>query len=325
MSLKQRLIILSSFFFLSQGVASAQNAPLHIVTSIKPLQSLVSAITNGTNPDMTLLIDGAGSPHNYTLKPSQADGLQKADVVFWIGHNFEVFLNKPLHALEKENVAIAMDQIVAKEEHGHEEHHEDEHDDHADEHHDHEDGDEEEGHHHEGGDPHLWLDPALTIKMSHVIADALVKIDPAHKTTYQENSTKLIQKLTALDEKIQKQLSPVKNVPFVTFHDAYDRFSDHFGINMVASITISPEKAPSAKRLKHIRDVIAKNKVRCVFGEPQFKPKLVQVVIEGTGAQAGTLDPLGMKPEAGQEHYFQMMDNIASALETCLSSSTQGQ
>ena len=46
-------------------------ADIKVVTSIKPVHSLVSGVMLGVgNP--SLIIDGAGSPHTYSLKPSQA-------------------------------------------------------------------------------------------------------------------------------------------------------------------------------------------------------------------------------------------------------------
>jgi zinc transport system substrate-binding protein len=56
----------------------------------------------------------------------------------------------------------------------------------------------------------------------------------------------------------------------------------------------------------------------CVFAEPQFQPRLVETLVEGTGARAGTLDPLGADLPAGPEQYFQLMERLADALVACL-------
>ena len=82
---------------LAAGIGAAQ-AEVNVVVSIKPVHALVAAIMDGAGtPD--LIIEGTGSPHNYALKPSQAQLLQNADLVFWIGHDFEQFLENPLRAL----------------------------------------------------------------------------------------------------------------------------------------------------------------------------------------------------------------------------------
>ena len=49
-----------------------------------------------------LLVNGNGSPHSYSLRPSEARVLSRADIVFWIGPDFETFLQKPLDSLASE-------------------------------------------------------------------------------------------------------------------------------------------------------------------------------------------------------------------------------
>ena len=74
------------------AAASPAYADVKVVTSIKPVHSLVSAVMQGVGSP-GLLVEGAGSPHNYSLKPSQAQQLQEADIVFWMGaKNLRPFL-----------------------------------------------------------------------------------------------------------------------------------------------------------------------------------------------------------------------------------------
>ena len=56
----------------------------------------------------------------------------------------------------------------------------------------------------------------------------------------------------------------------------------------------------------------------CVFVELQFEPKLVSVVIEGSAARAGVLDPLGVGIDAGLDLYFVLVRNMAASIRDCL-------
>ena len=76
--------------FLIAGALQAADAPV-VVTSIKPIHSLVSAIMDGVGKP-ELIVDGAASPHTYNLKPSNARALQEAKVIFWVGPGLEAFL-----------------------------------------------------------------------------------------------------------------------------------------------------------------------------------------------------------------------------------------
>ena len=113
--------------------------------------------------------------------------------------------------------------------------------------------------------------------------------------------------------------APVKDKPFIVFHDAYQYFEHHYGVHAAGSITVSPETLPGAERLTQIRDKVKTLGATCVFAEPQFEPKLVNVVIEGTPAKSGTLDPEAATLTAGPDLYFDMMRGIATSMKTCLS------
>ncbi|MEP2978057.1 MAG: zinc ABC transporter substrate-binding protein [Lentilitoribacter sp.] len=131
---------------LSTSVISAQ-ADVNVVASIKPVHSLVAAVMEGVG-EPELIIEGAGSPHTYALKPSQARVLENADVVFWFGHELEAFLEKPLEAIAGDAKSVelidAHDLIKlefreggAFEKHDHDDHDgEESHDDHDDHKHD---------------------------------------------------------------------------------------------------------------------------------------------------------------------------------------------
>ena len=82
---------------LSAGGSLAQ-ADVKVVTSIKPIHSLVSAVMAGGG-EPSLLVKGAGSRHTYSLRPSQAKQLQEADLVFWMGHDLEAFLENSIESI----------------------------------------------------------------------------------------------------------------------------------------------------------------------------------------------------------------------------------
>ncbi len=86
--------------------ADSPEAPA-VVVSIKPIHSLVAGVMQGVGTP-TLLIEGAGSPHSYALRPSEARALDEADVVFWVGDGLETFLERPLVALSSDATVVAL-------------------------------------------------------------------------------------------------------------------------------------------------------------------------------------------------------------------------
>ena len=297
--------------------ATAADAP-KVVVSIKPIHSLVAAIMQGVGmPD--LIVDGASSPHTYALKPSNARSLQQAQLVFWVGPGMEAFLQKPLTALGSNATVVELDdapgitKLKFREGGAFEPHDDGNGHDAGDEHAD--------GHDHDNGefDTHLWLDPHNAKAMAAEITTSLVAADPANALTYEANQKTLNDKLDALDTEIASTVAPVKDKPFIVFHDAYQYFEHRYGVRVSGSITVSPETIPGAQRVAEIHSKVADLGATCVFAEPQFEPKLVNVVLEGTSAKSGVLDPEAATLPQGPDLYFDLMRDIASSLKSCLS------
>jgi len=302
----------------SLGV-SAANADVSVVTSIKPVHSLVSGVMQGVGSP-TVIIEGAGSPHTYSLKPSQAKQLQDADLVFWMGDELEPFLRGPI-----QNIAKNAKSIKLIEAHGlkkikfREGGMFDEHDDHDDHGHDKHAKDDHDDHGHGEYDPHVWLDPINAKAIVHEIEEALVKADPKNAKEYKANADRIAGELDQLVKELRAQFQPVQQKGFIVFHDAYQYFEQRFGVSAIGSITVSPEVMPGAERVSELRNKIRGLKATCIFSEPQFEPKLVRTLVEGTGARAGVLDPLGASLTKGPNLYFQLVREMARSLKECLS------
>ena len=307
------------------GSLAAFAAEPKVVASIKPVHSLAAGVMQGVG-EPRLLVSGGASPHEYNLKPSDARALSEAQLVFWIGPELESFLIKPLHnAKGRVRAAALLDapgmMILPLREggawephpHGHEEpDHDSRKKPHAEHEHDHA----------ADRDAHVWLDPVNAIAMVRQIVAQLGEVDAAHKADYERNGAALIERLNRLNQQLSTELAPVKNQPYLVFHDAYQYFERRYDLNAVGSVVLSPEQRPGAKRVAQIQARIRNLQVRCVFSEPQFQPALVETVIAGSSARRGTLDPEGgAELIAGPEAYFQLLQGLSSSLRTCLSGS----
>lgn len=319
---------------------AAEAAP-NVVVSIKPIHSLVSAVMQGVG-EPALIVKGGASPHSFALRPSDAQAIENADLVFWVGPGLETFLDGPLESLAGNANVVELSEAngiellelregVTFDEHDHDDEHADEegHDDHDhemddDDEHDHEDADHDhedevhQDHLHDEGDPHLWLDPQNAIAIVNVVADALAEADAENAATYLANAEAEVALLEDLTAELTAELETVAGHPFVVFHDGYHYFEYRFGVEAAGSITVSPESAPGARRIAEIREKIAQLDAACVFSEPQFEPALVATVIEGTNARSGVLDPLGAELEDGPDLYPTLLRNMAASMKACL-------
>nr|CAD6603770.1 zinc ABC transporter substrate-binding protein [Rhizobium sp. Khangiran2] len=326
--MKARALLLASSILLSASAAAA--AP-EVVVSIKPIHSLVASIMKGVG-EPKLIVEGAASPHTFTMKPSNARAVEGADVVFWMGPGMEAFLKKPLEALASDATVVELDdaegltKLPFREGGAFEAHEQDDeghgpnHEETAEDDHDHAgEAAEDDQPDHGEFDTHLWLDPMNAKAMAAAIEKALAEADPENAEAYAANLVSLNGRIDALDKEIAETVALVKDKPFIVFHDAYQYFEDHYGVRVVGSVTVSPEVVPGAERVQEIRQKVQELEAACVFAEPQFEPKLIQVVTESTDARSGTLDPEGATLTEGSDLYFDLMRSIATNLKACLS------
>jgi zinc transport system substrate-binding protein len=306
-----RVVRLPALLGLLVALAAPCFGAPNVVATIKPIHSLAAAILEGV-AEPKLLIQGAASPHAYSLKPSDAEALSAADAVIRVSENLEVFLDKAIATLPKKARVIDLDETPglkllpvrvggALHEDGA-----------------HEDGDDDHHHHHGPNDVHFWLDPANAVVIADYLALQFSEIDPPHAAQYAANAGKLKAKLASLDADLKGQLAGLAGRPFIVFHDVTQYLEKRYGLNGLGAVTLSPERPPGAKRLSEIRGKIEQAKAMCVFSEPQFPPKLVETLIDGTGAKQGVLDEVGAAIPPGPDHYFAFMRADADSLAACL-------
>ena len=288
-----------------------------VVSSIKPIHSLVENVL-GDSGKSALIVTGNQSPHGYHLRPSEVKKLSTARVVFYIDDDFETFLVKPLSNLDKNVVRVPLVKAAGIplleartsgtwEAHIHAGEEDAKHDEH-----------EENDEHHAHEDMHVWLAPENAIQMVGAIEKALSETYPAQAKTFHANAAHTIKKLNALDKKLRTTLKPVEGKPYIVFHDAFQYFEKAYGLTSVGSITLSPEQAPSAKRIKEVRAKVSGLKAVCVFSEAQFSKRLVDSVMEGSTAKSRVLDEHGPNIQPGKDLYFILLSRIAERMESCL-------
>lgn len=310
--------ILASFLILCVPVlqscqAEKTNTRPLVISTIKPVQALVYRIAGGKNSSLELhqlLPDGA-SPHHFALRPSDMQSLEQAKIIFRIDPALETFLDKPLASLPASTSVVALaNSTGVKLLPNRTAHH---------------DADEPEAELHNEAvgvnaskDLHIWLNPQNALAMTQTIAEALSKADPAHQADYQRNARELQAQITATDQQIRTQLQGLQTKPYLAFHDAWQYFDTHYGLNFAGAVTLDVSRQAGARHIQEIRHLIEQEKAVCLFQEPQFPPALVKTLAEGSKIKVGELDPLGMKLPLDDNTYTQLLQTAADSFAHCL-------
>ena len=271
--------------------ATPAAAAPRVVASILPVHSLLARVMTGIGTP-ALLLPADRSPHLASLRPSQARALARADAVFWIGPGLETFLAGPLARLARNARVVALAEAPGVRTRP-------------------------------GGagtpeDFHLWLDPRNAAAMGRAMAATLAAIDPANAPRYAANGRRLEAALAALETEIAARLAPLRDRPFVVYHDAYRHFAARFGLHPLAAITPVPGRPPGARHLARVRALIAAAGPTCLFHEPGASPAILETIAGAGPIHRGVLDPLGVGIAPGPEAYATLMRRIAGALADCL-------
>jgi len=173
------------------------------------------------------------------------------------------------------------------------------------------------GHAHAHGefDVHIWLDPNNAKVIVKEVANELASLDSKNSNFYKMNAKKTVEKLDILINQIDKSIN--KKASFVTFHDAYQYFEKRFGVEALGALTINTDIQPGAKQIAEIKDLVEDKNIKCIFSEPQFNPKLINMIAKSTGAKTGILDPLGSSYKPGKDLYFNLINDLYENLNKC--------
>ncbi len=300
-------VLLKKTLLASAVLGLSSIAQATIVTSVKPLGFIASSIANGVT-DTEVIVPAYASPHDYSLKPTDILKLRSGNLVVWVGKHVDSFLDSAIDQLPQNEVLTLADLpqfkqdpalLLNEEAHDH---------DHAEE------ADEDD----EGINWHIWLSPKIGNFIAEAIATRLEKIYPDKTAQIKANLVQFQQNLAKENGVIKQELSPLKDKGFYVFHDAYGYFNRAYGLKQLGYFTINPMITPGAKTLAAIKKEVADHAVQCLFTEPQFTPKMIDILHKEMHVKVGVLDPMGSDIPLSKDAYTQFLQSLANGYAKCL-------
>lgn len=205
-------------FIICHTKAQAEQAPLEqtplvVLASIKPLALLIEEYLGeelNRKVELHTILSGQESPHHFALKSSHARLLSKADLLFWVGPDFELFLQRSARSVT--NIAMKP-------------HKDDDH------------------------DLHLWLDINAVQVMMASFQEWLIQQRPSWRNHLQERMHVFNNNMTALHQNLKQAYEPMQNIHFVVFHEAYGPLIEAYGLSELGHLTSVPDEQVSARQL----------------------------------------------------------------------------
>ncbi len=232
-------------------------ANINVVVSVLPEKTFVEAI-GGDKVDISLMVKPGNSPHTYEPKPSQMKSISKADLYFSIDVEFEHVWLKRFSDQNKDMKIVDVSKGISKINISSIHHHKD-------------------NAKKENKDPHIWTSPSNVKILAINIYNALVEIDIKNKNYYKNNLDNFLLYIDQTNNDIKNIL---KNIPidtkFMVFHPAWGYFAKEYNL---IQLPIEVEgKSPKPKALKYLIDEAREEKVKAIFTQPEFSPKVANQI-----------------------------------------------
>ncbi len=173
----------------------------------------------------------------------------------------------------------------------------------------------DEEHHHEY-DVHVWLSPVNMAKIVENVAAALIQEFPQKGLEIMRNRDSYLAELRTLDNELKLMLQPYRGRLFITQHDAFRYFAEHYGLR-VLPVLGAEEEEPSAAQLAEVVEVIGKEGVKVVYAEDGFTHPVLNTLARDTGVKIEmlyTLESLTLDDVKRGEGYVNVMRRNGEAL-----------
>lgn len=280
MSVIIRIVV---FIILLSGVnAKLSAANLKVVASIYPLAHFAGEV-GGSLADITNIMPPGVEPHEFEPTPRDISRIYKADIFLFHGAGLDPWAHRISYDLEKEGVLVREISRhftllkISREEHRDEDH----------------PANDEHVYEYGNSDPHIWLDPLLALREVEIIRDAFIEVDPNHKEAYTDNCSTYINALIQLDKEYREGLQSCDLREIIVTHDAFHYLAERYHLLVHAIMSISPEEAPSPRKLVELSKLVREKGITHIFSEPLMSPKLAETLAGETGAKMLVLNPLG--------------------------------
>lgn len=273
----------------------ASGAP-RVVASIEPLAMVLREVLGDQVVVSTLMLPGQ-TPHFAAMTPGQARQLQQAGLLVWLGPEAEPALARLVARLGTPSLSVlALPSVTVRRGDGHG--HDNEHD--------------------HGAltlDPHLWLSPDNMQRLAESLVEqaARLQLDPA---VVDANARRFRERLAAVDGAARASLAPLAGSPWLSHHNPFGYFSDHFGLREPLQISDSIAGEASARRFAVLARQMADESVHCAIAEPEARRDLLLRLCQDE-CRVVAVDPLG-REQAGA-HYSVFLASVASRFSQCLS------
>jgi manganese/iron transport system substrate-binding protein len=249
--------------FALQGAAQAQaRKPFRVVTTFTVIQDIAQNVA-GTAALVESITKPGAEIHDYQPTPLDIVKAQAADLVLWNGFNLERWFEKFFQNV-KDVPSVTLTEGI-------------------------EPMGITEGPYTGKPNPHAWMSPSNALIYVENIRKALVKYDPANAEIYDRNAAEYAAKIRAIDEPLRKRLASIPQAQrwLVSSEGAFSYLTRDYAMREAYLWPINADEQGTPRQVRHVIDLVRKNKVPVVFSESTISDRAAKQVARETGARYG--------------------------------------
>ena len=265
------------------NIAWADSSKPVVLSSIMPLQLIVQDV-GGDAITAELLAPATVSPHDFQLRPSDAQRVHSADLVVWVGPVMETYLEQ---LLRKQDNAVALYPDLKHDE-----------------------------------DPHLWMDAEEVQSIARRVARLLSDRLPSRGAYFHANAARFSTEFRQYDKQLREEIDRREVLPYLLLHDGFSRFERHYGLPAGEMVISGSDRLPGARHIVELRKRLQAGEFACVFREPQYAPAMLKALTVGLEIPVIEIDPLGARilaggKEDGADGFLELYRQLGQAFLAC--------
>ncbi|MGH8998146.1 MAG: metal ABC transporter substrate-binding protein [Acidimicrobiia bacterium] len=265
---------------------------LRVVTTVAPITSIAANMA-GDLADITGVVPEGTNSHTFEPKPSVAEVLSEADLVFING----LVLEEPTKEMAEENLRTGAEivelgnEVLPEEDYIYDF-----------------SFPESEG----KPNPHLWTDPTYARRYAEVIMAELSEHDPANEQHYRRHYDLFAAKIDEFDAAMREAFAtvPREDRKLITYHDAYAYFAQTYDWTVLGAIQVQSFEDPSPKEVAALIEQVKAEDVPAIFGSEVFPSPVLEQIGQEAGVEYVDVlrdDDLPGEPGDGEHSWMGLM------------------
>lgn len=281
---------------------------LCVTTTLFPYYDFVRQIA-GDRVKLKLVVPAGMDSHSFEPTPADMITIQNSDIFLYNGGEMEQWVEEALESIGNpelravsmmDSVDVLEEEIVegmeegAGHDHGHSHEEEDHGHSHEDDSNSHNhDQEEDHDHYYEPGqvreieyDEHIWTSPVNAMKIVETISSILIQEDPRHQSFYEENTSRYLAELAALDQEFQ-QVSADRKRDMIIVGDKFPfrYLAEEYDLQYRAAFAgCSSDTEPSARTIAYLIDQVRQQQLPVVYYLELSSHRVAEIIGEETGA-----------------------------------------